>query len=438
MFWGVALALAVWLAVDHEVDELLDDTLHDAAQVLGSLLIEEEVLRHARDLPAQSLRGSSRGSSILGDRFAWQLVDPQGHVLLRSPAAPEVALHERAAAGFDGNGQWRSFGLELTPSGQVLYVMQSRAERWEATSTAAFSSALAALVVGVLGHLWLRMRVQVELGPIRRLSDRLRQADPGGVGGVGDLGEGLGEAERDELEPVHRAVEDLARRLSRRLDHERAFTSHAAHALRTPLAGIDAQLAMALREVPPEQRPRLQRVRDATGRLQRVVAALLALFRSGVELSPRDIELEGFVARLPVAGLDLTVAPGSHLWADADLLAAALVNLLDNAVRHGAGAVRLSAPTRSRLRLDDDGPGVTASRRQELQLALAEQRYEGRMGLGLMLADMVARAHGGALCLPDVPRGFQVELLLAPADRSALAADGSATTEGAAAPAAAD
>ena len=78
MFWGVALALAVWLAVDHEVDELLDDTLHDAAQVLGSLLIDEEVLRHARDLPGEPLRSSSRGSSILGDRFAWQLVDPQG------------------------------------------------------------------------------------------------------------------------------------------------------------------------------------------------------------------------------------------------------------------------------------------------------------------------------------------------------------------------
>src|SRR5690606_39299316 len=90
----------------------------------------------------------------------------------------------------------------------------------------------------------------------------------------------LGPAGRRELEPVHAAIETLASRLSARIANERAFAAHAAHSLRTPLAGIDAQLAVALRECPPGMRDRLQRIRGATTRLQGIVAALLGLFRA--------------------------------------------------------------------------------------------------------------------------------------------------------------
>ena len=54
------------------------------------------------------------------------------------------------------------------------------------------------------------------------------------------------------------------------------------------------------------------------------------------------------------------------------------------------------------------------ARRDELQQLLTTQRYEAGSGLGLMLADRVARAHGGALTILAVEHGFGVELRLGP------------------------
>ncbi|MBK9362956.1 MAG: hypothetical protein IPM99_18555 [Rubrivivax sp.] len=70
---------------------------------------------------------------------------------------------------------------------------------------------------------------------------------------------------------MHDAIEALGERLARRVANERAFGAHSAHALRTPLAGIDLQLAVAEREAPPALQPRLARARgrdaaDARGR----------------------------------------------------------------------------------------------------------------------------------------------------------------------------
>lgn len=82
--------------------------------------------------------------------------------------------------------------------------------------------------------------------------------------------------------------------------------------------------------------------------------------------------------------------------------------------RAGSGAARawLEAPSPDCLRMRDDGPGVTRDRRRSLQAALDAQTYDGVTGLGLMLADRVARAHGGRLRLPEVDTGFMVELEL--------------------------
>ena len=69
-----------------------------------------------------------------------------------------------------------------------------------------------------------------------------------------------------------------------------------------------------------------------------------------------------------------------------------------------------STPAANVLRVHDDGPGVDPARRRELRAAIDAQDYAGRTGLGLMLADLVARAHGGGLSLPESASGFVVEL----------------------------
>jgi two-component system OmpR family sensor kinase len=139
------------------------------------------------------------------------------------------------------------------------------------------------------------------------------------------------------------------------------------------------------------------------------VAALLALFRSGSALNRHDVDVAALVSRLPLEGLSVEVVEPCRIEADPDLLSAALINLFDNALRYGARRVVVNAPQHGVLRLLDDGPGLDEARRQSLQAALDDQDYEARMGLGMMLADLVARSHGGALRLLPSTQGFMVE-----------------------------
>jgi signal transduction histidine kinase len=115
---------------------------------------------------------------------------------------------------------------------------------------------------------------------------------------------------------------------------------------------------------------------------------------------------------LPVEGLEVRVHGNALLSADPDLLAASLANLLDNAQRYGARQVDVSVPSPDVVRVADDGRGATAERLHLLREAIRTQDYGGATGLGLMLADLVVRSHGGSLRLPESAQGFVVELAL--------------------------
>lgn len=404
--WGFAVAAAIALTVPHEVDELLDDTLQSSAEVLAVLLSPA----HEERLVERSGAGDV-GPRVVDDallpeeHFAWQVVGRDGSVLLRSSLAPDTPLRVAATPGFSESPDWRIYGIALPGDGQMLYAAQTMAERFEAQLDTAFGAALAALGVGLLGHLWLRLRVRQELAPLEELSRRLGAHDPTAEGAS------LGEAQREELQPLQSAIDGLGRRLADRLASERAFSAHAAHALRTPLAGIDAQLAVALRESPPDVQPRIRRARAAAARLQRVVSALLTLFRSNAELQRERLDLRALVTKLPVEGLTVEVRGEVPIHADPDLLSAALLNLLDNSLRYGARHVRIEVLAPNTIRVHDDGPGASTSQRERLREALSGAA-EGNTGLGLALAQLVARAHGGQLLLSEVPSGFAVDLVL--------------------------
>ncbi|MDP4299569.1 sensor histidine kinase [Leptothrix discophora] len=419
--WLVLVSLAMQLVVHREVDQMLDEAMVASSDVMTAML---------GSLPVQSLDADVIGSNVLDRvdrRYAWQLVDPDGRVRLRSPGAPAQALHARSVSGFADPPGWRVLGAVLPGSGYMLYVAQSRIERRSELLDVVLGGALATLCVGLLAWFTFRTRLRHELAPLQRLGSRLAEHDPI------RLDAGLGPAERAELLPVHQAIDAMGHRLARRMAQERVFSAHAAHALRTPLAGMDVQLALALREAPESLRPRLNRVREAGSRLQRVVAALLLLFRAdgvdGAELRWQTQDLAALLARWPIEGLDVRIEPGLQLRADADLLAAAMLNLLDNALRHGGGQVRVQAIAPDCLRIADDGPGIGHEQRERLRQALArtvdagtaarpvddrtsnpsQGQAEGT-GLGLQMAQLVARAHRGELRLPEVKHGFAVDL----------------------------
>lgn len=410
VLWALLAGLCVWLVVQEEVDELLDETLQASSQVLGQLL------RQQAPMPSEVADGDD-----LSTHFAWQLVGPDGTLLHRSPLAPVKAwklppgFSDWVDDGSDGD-DWRVHVRPLpTAAGPGwLMVAQTSAERKEVRTRVGLASAFSALLVGGLCMVWLNRRARRELAPLDQLTVALAQYDPL------DSRQRLPEQQRRELVEIRAAVLELGQRLAQRVANERAFSAHAAHALRTPLAGMDAQLAMALREAPPEARGRLQRTREAADRLRRVVTALLTLFRTGMSLRWQRLDLSELLTLLPLPdGLALDVPEEAWVDADPDLLAAALINLLDNAWRHRATRLVLRCHVLpdggAMLELADNGEGVPDWQRVDLNDALERQQYEGRMGLGLMMADLVARAHGGDLRLPAADQGFLVAMRLGPA-----------------------
>jgi len=394
--WLAAVFIAVAIGVRHEVDELMDGALQEAAEILYGLV---------------ALGNSSGPSTAAGSMLApphneglvWQVVDERQQVVLRSQQAPSSPLLPAFAAGLsDSPLDWRVYAMRLPAAGQALYVGQPVRDRVQSRYKATIVVGASALAVGILCVAWLRRRIVEAMKPLQELSLQVKHYDP--MRAETDLPA----PSREEFQDIREAIRELGHRLAGRVQGERAFSAHAAHALRTPLAGMEAQLAVAMKEASDSARPRLERTREAVHRLKRVVTSLLALFRSAEELNLEDIDVEELMLLLPVESLAVHVDPGCRVRGDANLLAAALANLLDNSSRHGARECWVSCRTegdRQTLTLTDDGPGVTEAQRAALQLGLDHATDLDAGGLGLKLAALIARAHRGKLVIEPAPAG---------------------------------
>ena len=402
--WSLAVFGVVWVAVHQRIDDLLEGALQESAEILYGLLKAD-----ARLLPEQNGRALPAPPHV--EHLVWQLVSVDRKVLLRSHSAPDAPLGPQTQDKWFNDGpDWHVHGMPFDGQGAMLFVAQPHEERSRALIDAAGIAAGGALLVGLICALWLSRRASQELEPLIDMSRQVSSYHPLEEGAQPPV------ATRQELLPLRDAIVNLGERLARNVTSERAFSANAAHALRTPLAGLGTQLAVAQLECPPEVRPRIERAREAADRLGRVVTALLSLFRSGGEPQRVRLNLLDTIHNLPgIEGLSITAEGSAQADADPDLLAAALINLLDNSVRYGAHHARFALSEHQGLAtitLVDDGPGVSHERRLALDGALARQHYENGMGLGMMLADRVARVHGGRLRIDAVPQGFGVTLSL--------------------------
>lgn len=410
MAWALLGSAAVWWTLRHEVDELLDDTLVASSEVLIELL-------HPQNAPQEAAAGRpgpwTATPSASAARYAWQWIDPSGRLRARSPLAASAVWFEQPTPGWShrhaADGHWRIYGRHL-PDGSMLYVAQTQAERVEARADVVLSVTAISATLAIVFIAFLHQRLRRELHPLTALSEAVARHDP-----LHDSA--LPGAQRLELEALREALLTLGQHLRQRLMQERAVAAQVAHALRTPLAGLDAQLAAAQVAPPQRQTDALARAREASRQLRRVVSAIISLYRSSTDLRRRCVDLKALLEALPAPDVSIELAASPTVWADPDLLAAALSNLLDNAQRYGARRVRIESyhdADGHALVICDDGPGLPDTQRARLQQALDAQAYEGRTGLGLMLADLVARAHGGRVRLHASGGGLRVHLGLGP------------------------
>jgi two-component system, OmpR family, sensor kinase len=218
---------------------------------------------------------------------------------------------------------------------------------------------------------------------------------------------------RDEVRSLGETLNEMLERLDEGLLRERRFVADAGHELRTPLALLRTELELALRtgRSTEELEAAIRSATEEVERLIRLAEALLVLERSGgaelrlEELDARellDAVAHRFAARAAAGGRAIEVEGGGDLRGDRDRLEQALGSLVDNALTHGEGKVRLEAERVDDsvlLRVSDDGAGFPEDflpRAFERFSRADEARTGGGAGLGLAIVDSVARAHGGS------------------------------------------
>ena len=214
-----------------------------------------------------------------------------------------------------------------------------------------------------------------------------------------------------EVRAAGAAFVAMRNRIERHIEQRTLMLSGVSHDLRTPLTRLRLGLSMLDDE---EAEPLLDDVADMQGMLDE----FLSFARGVAETDPEEVAPEEFVAAIVQeaqrAGRNVTQLPTTGAGQGTVLLRRnamrrAVDNLISNAVRYGARAeVSLMFSDKTlRIRVEDDGPGIPQTRREEATRPFTRldparnQDRGGGVGLGLAIATDIARAHGGVLRLGE-------------------------------------
>ena len=283
------------------------------------------------------------------------------------------------------------------------------------------------LLVALLGFV-IVTGVRSGLDSVSRLSDEIEMRS------IDDLQPIAVDDVPTEITPLIAKTNSLLARLEEAVASQRRFIGHAAHQLRTPLAGLKLESELMLsRTLPDDIRQRAERIKSAADRMIRVGEQLLVLARIDANVRPQDsftrldlgeLVQEGGALWVPAARaahMEITlVAPEEPVWIDGDavLLDQLLGNLIDNAIRYrgGPGTIVLrvqdAPPT---LVVEDDGPGIGAEERERVfdPFYRGPSSVAGGSGLGLAIVKEIAQSHGAHWDLRSRPdfNGTRISLV---------------------------
>jgi signal transduction histidine kinase len=235
----------------------------------------------------------------------------------------------------------------------------------------------------------------------------------------------------DEINTLAREINGMLDKIEQLTLGMRTVLDSAAHDLRTPLNRLQATAEGAMHQLAPGSAERrvLERVSTEVDRMRSTLDALLriALAETGT-VAREPVDLSELVASMvelyaPVGeerGIVLvsTVEPGARVQGSRQLLAQALANLLDNAIKFtpdgGRIRVLLRGPSAEpEVVIEDNGPGIPADKREIVlgrRVRLDEARKFPGSGLGLSLVAAVTKLHGARLVLDDAGPGLRVSL----------------------------
>jgi signal transduction histidine kinase len=369
------------------------------------------------------------------DTEVYLLVGPDGRKLAGNldgwvPVASASGRLEDRSVTRDGQPSVSRVLPVVLPDGTTLVVGRDLRDRleieglvWRALATGGFF----AVVMAILGALLFRRRLEARLAAIRHTAREIE---------AGDLSRRIpGSGYDDEFERLGREINQMLDWIEHLMDGIRHVSNAIAHDLRTPLGRIRGQLDEALRpghgdaeltitaRVAIEHIDELMRVFDrllqiaeaesGTRRQAFAPVPLEAVIADIVELYDAEAEERGITL---IAEVDSAAAT----LGDRSLLASAVANLIDNAIKYAGEAATVRVRTTHErdtvsIIIEDNGPGIPPGERPrvvERFYRIDRSRSVAGNGLGLSIVSAIASLHWGALRLEDASPGLRAVLVL--------------------------
>jgi signal transduction histidine kinase len=282
-----------------------------------------------------------------------------------------------------------------------------------------------ALVLALTGGLFVTGRMLSRVDQVSRTARKIMD---------GDLSRRMEKSgSGDEFDHLADSLNAMLDRIERLMIGMRLSTDSIAHDLRSPLTRLKSRIELALRN-PPE----VDRDREALANVLSQTDAALAVFDSLLRIATAEagmdaVDFKSFdlaalaqdVTELyrPLAEekgieLELSADPSAEIRGQHELMAQAIANVLDNAVKFTSAGGRISVVVRHQngavvLTVADSGPGIPRADRQKVLerfVKLEGSRTGPGTGLGLSLVAAVAKLHGAVLRLGDNDPGLEVEI----------------------------
>lgn len=425
LVWLLATGMTLKVMID-EVDEILDSALQETAERMTPLLVENILAR-----PAATTAGPSRSALPAGGEYlTYQVRDASGKVLLHSHDVSEAPFNAPLEQGFFDDGSRRVYTEPAISKTLFIQVSDSLDHRREAFGEGALALLVPILLLLPVSIGLIVLVVRRAIRPVGGLREAIASKDSGNLSPVAT------EPLPVELRPIAVSVNHLLARLRAALDAEREFTANSAHELRTPIAGALAQSELLLRAAPSGPlKERAGHIHAALARLARLAEKLLQLSRAEAGIGSTTVstdlgQIVGLVVdeagRTGEAASRLHFAPPQRpvmLAVDADALAIAVRNLIENAVLHGDPAapvsIGLEEGPRPSIVVANGGATVAAAK-----LATLTQRFHrgdtqaAGSGLGLAIVARLATQMGAELRLASPANGrsdgFEARLVFSP------------------------
>lgn len=443
LLWPLSIALTFLVArslADAPFDQSLDDRINAISQQI----------KPTRDRVAVNLPAPARQilQTDQEDEVYFQVLDQYGALIAGDGFLSPPSLYDFPQ---EGRTQFRNEvvrGTELrvaylfadfTDKGQGTYIIQlgeTMNKRAALANEIVKGVILPQFFILPLSVLLVWIGLKRGLSPITALRDQIRQREQNDMSPIGDS------KVPEEIAPVIDSFNELLGRLQGSMRTQQRFIADAAHQMKTPLAGLQTQAELALRQTETEeQRATLKQLSRSAQRTARLVTQLLALARA-----------EHHRATLPFNKVNLTelARQASSEWVNAALnkdidmgfeattepkfisgqsivLREMMNNIIDNAIRYtprlGTITVRVFGSTIGGIRfeVEDNGPGIPKA-----DQALVFDRFYRVMGdesdgsgLGLAIVKEISDQHDAEIKLyshqhdnPDrMPHGTKIAVI---------------------------